>query len=150
MSDGSGGEDSYKRDCTFTNNGRTPFLCATGAFVSLAIVMILLFRPLLSYLSISGLDPSRFMTYVPHDNDNPGTLKASLLFDIIWFLFLGAECMLLEGLSNELDHIKEWPISESDYYCVETRKGVFAVAGIIGITMVFLASRLSMTALEAQ
>lgn len=58
------------------------------------------------------------------------------------------EILLLIGLSVESGHLKNW--SKPRPSCLIIQQGLFSAAGVFGLTTVFLASGLYVTALRAQ
>lgn len=139
--------DGDKGDCRYSGNGKTPLICAAGAFVALAIAMVVQHTHLLLSVSKSDPDPSLLLTW---DNDQLNTLtwQAAFFFVTTWICFSVGEVLLLIGLSVESGHLKGWSTLRSN--CFIAREGLFSSAGVFGITTVFLASGLSMTALRAQ
>ncbi|KAL7594875.1 hypothetical protein Lser_V15G31341 [Lactuca serriola] len=147
---GSGGGEAHKSDCRYSGNGETPLICAAGAFVALVIAMVVQHTHLLLSVSKSDPDPSLLLTWDPLSNDHLNTLtwQAAFFFVTTWICFSVGEILLLIGLSVESGHLKGWSTPRSS--CFTAREGLFSSAGVFGITTVFLASGLSMTALRAQ
>ncbi|KAJ9546480.1 hypothetical protein OSB04_019023 [Centaurea solstitialis] len=149
VSDGGGGETD-KNQCRYSGNGKTPLIYAAGAFLALAIAMVVQHTHLLLAVSKSDPDPSLLMTWDPLSDNHLNTLtwQAAFFFVTTWICFSVAEVLLLIGLSVESGHLKGWSIPRST--CFIAREGLFSSAGVLGITTVFLASGLSITALRAQ
>lgn len=149
VNDGGGG-DSEKSECRYSGSGKMPLICAAGAFLSLAVAMVVQHTHLLLSVSKSDPDPSLLMTWDPLGNDHLSTLtwQAGFFFITTWICFSVGEVLLLIGLSVESGHLKGWSTPRPN--CFIAREGLFSAAGVLGITTVFLASGLSMTALRAQ
>lgn len=62
--------------------------------------------------------------------------------------FAVGEILLLIGISVESGHLKNWSTSRPN--CLVLNQGLFLAAGVFGLTTVFLASGLYITALRAQ
>lgn len=62
--------------------------------------------------------------------------------------FAVAEILLLAGLSVESGHLKNWSKPRSNCYTI--KEGLFSAAGAFGLTTVFLAAGIYLTALRAQ
>nr|XP_043639381.1 uncharacterized protein LOC122610457 [Erigeron canadensis] len=146
VSDGGGG-DTAKTECRYSGNGKIPLICAAGAFLSLAVAMVLQHTHLLLSVSKSDPDPSQLLTWDP-DHLKSLSWQAGFFFITTWICFSVAEILLLIGLSVESGHLKGWSTSRTR--CFIAREGLFSAAGVLGITTVFLAAGLSITALRAQ
>ncbi|KAF5816814.1 hypothetical protein HanXRQr2_Chr03g0138441 [Helianthus annuus] len=131
-------------ECRYSGNGKMPLLCAAGAFLSLAIAMVVQHTHLLLAVSKSDPDPSQLSNH----NLNTLTWQAAFFFITTWICFSVGEVLLLIGLSVESGHLKGWLKPRSS--CFIAREGLFSSAGVLGITTVFLATGLSITALRAQ
>lgn len=85
MSDG-GVEDTAKSECMYSGNGKTPLICAVGAFLALAIAMVVQHMHLLLAVSKSDPDPSLLMSRDPLSNDHLNTLtwQAAFFFITTW------------------------------------------------------------------
>ncbi|KAL8263472.1 hypothetical protein R6Q59_021602 [Mikania micrantha] len=132
-------------ECRYSGNGKTPLICAAAAFLSLAVAMVMQHTHLLLALAKSDQDPA-----ITWDNQHLNTLtwQAAFFFITTWICFSIGEVMLLIGLSVESGHLKGWLTPRPS--CFIAREGLFSSAGVLGITTVFLASGLSITALRAQ
>ncbi|GJY83710.1 leucine-rich repeat-containing G-protein coupled receptor 4 like protein [Tanacetum coccineum] len=148
VSDDGGGETD-KSECRYSSNGKTPLICAAGAFLALAIAMMVQHTHLLISVSKSDPDPSLLMTWeIANDHLSTLTWQAAFFFITTWICFSVAEILLLIGLSVESGHLKGW--SAPRPRCFIAQEGLFSSAGVFGITTVFLATGLSITALRAQ
>ncbi|KAK3027744.1 hypothetical protein RJ639_042484, partial [Escallonia herrerae] len=134
-------------ECRYSGSGTTPLLCAVGAFVALAIGMVVEHTYML--VAVSKSTPPALITWDP-DSDPAKTLtwQAGFFFVTTWVCFAVGEILLLIGLSVESGHLKNWSTPRPS--CLIIRQGLFAAAGVFGLTTVFLASGLYITALRAQ
>ncbi|KAI3804200.1 hypothetical protein L1987_25572 [Smallanthus sonchifolius] len=135
-------DGTTRNECRYSGNGKTPLICGASAFLSLAIAMVVQHTYLL--LAVSKSDP------VPLSNQhlNSLTWQAAFFFITTWICFSVGEVLLLIGVSVESGHLKGWLTPRPS--CFIAREGLFSSAGVLGITTVFLASGLSVTALRAQ
>lgn len=85
---GSGGGEAHKSDCRYSGNGKTPLICAAGAFVALVIAMVVQHTHLLLSVSKSDPDPSLLLTWDPLSNDHLNTLtwQAAFFFVTTWYI----------------------------------------------------------------
>ncbi|XP_076930347.1 uncharacterized protein LOC143595108 [Bidens hawaiensis] len=134
-------------ECRYSGNGKRPLICAAGAFLSLATAMVVQHTHLFLAVSKSHPDPSQLMTWDSH-HLNTLTWQAAFFFITTWICCSITEVLLLIGLSVESGHLKGWLKPRAS--CFIAREGLFSSAGVLGITTVFLASGLSITALRAQ
>ncbi|XP_010259395.1 PREDICTED: uncharacterized protein LOC104598846 [Nelumbo nucifera] len=141
--------EERRHACIYSDSGKTPLLCAGGAFLSLAIAMIVehayihaavynnLIPSTLIALNNSGFCLSRSLSW-----------QAGFFFLTTLMCFAVTEVILLIGLGIESGHLNEW--SRPRTSCLVVREGLFSAAGVSGLTTVFLASGLYLTALRAQ
>ncbi|KAI3469320.1 hypothetical protein Pfo_025983 [Paulownia fortunei] len=136
-----------KSECTYTGNGKLPFLSATGAFFALAMAMVVQHTYLL--VAVSKSDSLIEITWAP-DSVFIKTLtwQAAFFFVSTWMSFAVGEILLLIGLSAESGHLKDWEISRPS--CLIIGRGLFTAAGVFGLVTVFLASGLYITVLRAE
>ncbi|CAL5184323.1 unnamed protein product [Lathyrus oleraceus] len=141
-----GKENGNKSVCVYNSNGKVPLLCAAAAFVGLAIALVMEHTYML--IAVSKSSPS----LLNWDPDSPSakslTWLAGFFFIATWICFAVAEVLLLAGLSVESGHLKNW--SKPRTGCYTIREGLFSAAGVFGLTTVFLAAGLYLTALRAQ
>ncbi|KAK9076046.1 hypothetical protein SSX86_004378 [Deinandra increscens subsp. villosa] len=132
-------------ECRYSGNGKTPLACGAAAFFSLAMAMVVQHTHLLLSVSKSSdFDPS----LLNQNHLNTLTWQAAFFFITTWICFSVGEVLLLIGLSVESGHLKGWLTSRQR--CFIAPEGLFSSAGVLGITTVFLASGLSITALRTQ
>ncbi|KAF8401387.1 hypothetical protein HHK36_012325 [Tetracentron sinense] len=136
---------TYK--CIYSGSGRTPLLCAAGAFVGLAIAMVMEHAYIL--FAITRSTPPALIAWDP---DPPFakalTWQAGFFFVTSWVCFGLGEVLLMIGLAVESDHLREWSIPRPS--CFVVREGLFSAAGVFGLTTVLLAVGLYLTLLQAQ
>lgn len=73
-------------ECRYSGNGKTPLICAAGAFLSLAIAMVVQHTHLLLAVSKSDPDPSQLMTWDSH-HLNTLTWQAAFFFITTWYVY---------------------------------------------------------------
>ncbi|XP_052116907.1 protein MODIFYING WALL LIGNIN-2 isoform X1 [Arachis duranensis] len=125
-----------KSECVYSGSGKVPLLCATSAFVGLAIAMLMEHTYML--IAVTKSSPA-LLTW------DPDSASAKSL---TWLCFAVSEILLLAGLSVESGHLNKWSKARTDCYTV--REGIFSAAGVFALTTVFLEAGLYLTALRAQ
>ncbi|CAL5346891.1 unnamed protein product [Camellia sinensis] len=134
-------------ECTYSGSGKTPLLCAAGAFLGLAIGMVVAHAYMM--VAVSQSPPPALVTWDP--DSGPGkslTWQAGFFFITTWIFFAVGEIMLLIGLSVESGHLKDWSTPRTG--CLTVMEGLFSTAGVFGLITVFLFAGLYITALRAQ
>ncbi|KAK6913715.1 DESIGUAL/Modifying wall lignin-1/2 [Dillenia turbinata] len=136
-----------KYECVYSGSGKTPLLCASGAFLVLAIGMVVEHMYLLIALNNSTPSP---LAALDLDSGPAKVLswQAAFFFVTTWICFAVGEVLLLVGLSVESGHLTDWSTPRQS--CLVTGEGLFSAAGVFGLTSVFLAAGLYLTALRAQ
>ncbi|CAL9201083.1 unnamed protein product [Musa hybrid cultivar] len=144
----SDGSRSY--ECVYTGSGRTPLACAVCAFLLFAVAMFAEH----AYMMVAVTCPSRPAPAAWPLPDGPRTLSSTgrwqtcALFLATWICFSIAEALLLIGIGVESGHVSQWRQPKPD--CHVIRPGLFAAAGIFGLSTVLLGVGLYLTALQAQ
>ncbi|OVA16839.1 Protein of unknown function DUF1218 [Macleaya cordata] len=140
-----GGGERY--ECIYSASGKIPLLCAVGAFLGLAIAMVMEHAYML--VAVSKRPPA-LIAWNADDSSSVKSLtwRAGFFFVTTWICFAVGEVLLLIGLSVESGHLKKW--WRPRLSCLVIREGLFLAAGVFGLTTVFLASGLYLTALRAQ
>ncbi|KAI3916205.1 hypothetical protein MKW98_004646 [Papaver atlanticum] len=140
------GEERY--ECIYSASGRIPLVCACGAFLGLAIAMVMEHAYML--IAVSKSSPPAIIAWSTQDSNSVKSLtwRAGFFFITTWICFAVAEVLLLIGLGVESGHIRKWWRPRPS--CLVIREGLFLAAGVFGLTTVFLASGLYLTALRAQ
>ncbi|CAO2832150.1 unnamed protein product [Amaranthus hypochondriacus] len=140
------GKDEY--ECLYSGNGKVPLICASVAFVVLAIAMLVQHSFML--IAISKTSHPVYISWDPQSSRPMKSLtwQAGAFFLSTWICFAIAEIMLLIGLSVESGHLKDWTTPNSS--CLVIREGVFTAAGVFALLSVFLAAGLYATALRIQ
>ncbi|XP_059278064.1 uncharacterized protein LOC132032462 [Lycium ferocissimum] len=138
---GKGGE------CTYSGSGKTPLLCASAAFLVLAIAMVIEHTYLL--IVVSKSTPPPILYWDPHSQSVKTLVwQAGFFFVSTWISFAVGEILLLIGLSVESGHLRHWETPRES--CLVLGQGLFSAAGVFGLLTVFLAAGLYITALRAQ
>ncbi|KAF8394628.1 hypothetical protein HHK36_020842 [Tetracentron sinense] len=145
LSSNTGQERTY--ECIYNVSGRTPLLCAAGAFVGLAIAMIM--EHVFMLIAVSTSTPPALIAWTP-DSRFPKALiwHAGFFFVTAWICFAVAEVLMMIGLGVESGHLRKW--SRPRPSCLIVREGLFSAAGVFGLTAVLFAAGLYLTALRAQ
>ncbi|KAL3634639.1 hypothetical protein CASFOL_021693 [Castilleja foliolosa] len=133
--------------CTYTGNGKLPLLSASAAFSALSIAMVVQHTYLL--VAVSKSDSLVEISWDP-DSAVAKALacQAGFFFVSTWVSFAVGEVLLLVGLSVESGHLKNWATPQPS--CLIIRQGLFTAGGVFGLTTVFLASGLYITALRME
>ncbi|QHO37700.1 hypothetical protein HN51_004333 [Arachis hypogaea] len=135
-----------KSECVYSGSGKVPLLCATSAFVGLAIAMLMEHTYML--IAVTKSSPA-LLTWDPDSASAKSlTWQAAFFFLTTWLCFAVSEILLLAGLSVESGHLNKWSKARTDCYTV--REGIFSAAGVFALTTVFLEAGLYLTALRAQ
>ncbi|KAJ4956126.1 hypothetical protein NE237_012909 [Protea cynaroides] len=133
-------------ECVYNGSGKTPLFCGIGAFLGLAIAVIIQHAFMIVAISRSTSPP-----LIAWDPDSRASkfiaCQAGILFLTTWVCFAVAEVLLLIGLSVESGHLKKWRRPRPS--CIVVGEGLYSAAGVFGLTTVFLASGLYLTALRA-
>lgn len=143
-----GDEGKGKRyECTYSGSGKTPLLCAAGAFLGLAIAMVVAHVYLM--VAVSKSPPPALVIWDP-DSATAQTLtwQAGFFFITTWMSFAVGEILLLIALTIESGHLKDY--STPRPRCLILNQGVFSAAGVFSLVTVFLAAGLYITELRAQ
>ncbi|KAM3324020.1 hypothetical protein P3S67_005171 [Capsicum chacoense] len=137
---------SGKEECTYSGSGKTPLLCASAAFLVLAIAMVIEHTYLLIVVSKST---PPMLYWDPHSQPVKTLVwQAGFFFVSTWVSFAVAEILLLIGLSVESGHLRHWEAPRES--CLVLGQGLFSAAGVFGLLTVFLSAGLYITALRAQ
>ncbi|PSR92528.1 Leucine-rich repeat-containing G-protein coupled receptor 4 like [Actinidia chinensis var. chinensis] len=143
----SDGGDGKTNECTYSGSGKVPLLCAAGAFLGLAIGMVV--AHVYMVVAVSQSQPPALVTWDP---DSPPakslTWQAGFFFVATWICFSVGEILLLVGLSVESGHLKDWSTPRPT--CLSIRQGLFSAAGVFGLFTAFFCSGLYITALHVQ
>ncbi|XP_047309473.1 uncharacterized protein LOC124912878 [Impatiens glandulifera] len=139
--------DEKIHECKYTGSGKTTLITAGGAFVELAIAVSIQHGYLMAALSKSTSIDSASAWDPISTSAKSLTWQACFFFVSTWISFIVGEILLLIGISIESDHVKNW--TGPRLRCLTVRPGLFATAGIFGLTTVFLAVGLYITALRA-
>ncbi|KAA8531282.1 hypothetical protein F0562_005991 [Nyssa sinensis] len=144
---GDKGDYGQRYECSYSGSGKTPLLCASAAFVGLAIAMVVEHTYMM--IAVSKSTPPALVTWDPHsDPAKTLTCQAAFFFLTTWICFAVGEILLLIGLSVESSHLKNWSTPRPS--CLIIPEGLFSAAGVFGLITVFLAAGLYITALRAQ
>ncbi|KAK9161675.1 hypothetical protein Syun_008016 [Stephania yunnanensis] len=137
-----------RSQCVYNSSGKIPLLCACGAFLSLAIAMVMEHAYML--VAVSQAKPPALLAWNPDESPYSKSLawQAGFFFFTTWICFAAGEMLLMIGIGVESGHLRKWWKPRTS--CLVTRPGIFLAAGVFGLTTVFLASGLYMTALRAQ
>ncbi|KAI9123230.1 hypothetical protein K1719_006119 [Acacia pycnantha] len=141
--EGKGGKNS---ECVYSDNGKVPLLCASCAFVGLAIAIVVEH----AYLMIAVSKSPALISWEPDDSSSARflTWQAGFLFISTWICFAVGEILLLAGVSVESGHLRNWDNPKTT--CLVIKQGLFAAAGVFALTTVLLAAALYLTAVRAQ
>ncbi|CAN4106347.1 unnamed protein product [Withania somnifera] len=138
---------SGKDVCTYSASGKTPLLCASAAFLALAIAMVIEHAYLL--IVVSKTTPPPILYWDPHSQSVKTLVwQAGFFFVSTWVSFAVGEILLLIGLSVESGHLRHWETPRES--CLVLGQGLFSAAGVFGLLTVFLGGGLYITALRAQ
>ncbi|XP_074294162.1 uncharacterized protein LOC141621955 [Silene latifolia] len=142
------GDKGKDYECVYSGNGKVPLICASVAFVALAIAMLVQHSFML--IAMGKTSPPSFVSWDPESSRPMKSLtwQAAFFFISTWVCFAVGEIMLLIGLSVESGHLREWSSPKSN--CLIVREGVFTAAGVFSLLTVFLAAGLYATALRVQ
>ncbi|XP_074302450.1 uncharacterized protein LOC141634021 [Silene latifolia] len=142
------GDKGRDYECVYSGNGKVPLICASVAFVALAIAMLVQHSFML--IAMGKTSPTTFVSWDPESSRPMKSLtwQAAFFFISTWVCFAVGEIMLLIGLSVESGHLRDWSSPKSN--CLIVREGVFTAAGIFSLLTVFLAAGLYATALRVQ
>ncbi|KAK7264680.1 hypothetical protein RJT34_32290 [Clitoria ternatea] len=144
MSTSENGKGS-KSECVYSGSGKMPLLCASCAFIGLAIAMLIEHAYMM--IAVSNSSPV-LLTCDPHSaSAKTLTWQAGFFFVTTWLCFAIGEILLLAGVSVESGHLRNW--SKPRPTCLTIGEGLFSAAGVFALTTVFLASGLYLTALRA-
>ncbi|CAN6468559.1 unnamed protein product [Victoria cruziana] len=138
--------------CLYSGTGRTPFLCSLASLLLLAVAMGLEHGYLLTaFTKSSDSNPGQppllvWMSY--SSTANSLKWQASLFFLGTWICFAVGEIILVIGIAVESGHFHDWARARTD--CLVMRSGLFAAAGVFGLTAMFIICALYLTALQAQ
>ncbi|XP_042500553.1 uncharacterized protein LOC122078582 [Macadamia integrifolia] len=144
VKDGRKGGESY--ECVYSGSGKIPLLCGVGAFLGLAIAVIVQYAYLI--IAVSRSTPPPLIAWDPDSRSSKSiACQAGVLFLTTWVCFAVGEVLLLIGLSVESGHLKKWWRPRPS--CLIVGPGLYSAAGVFGLTTVFLASGLYLTALRA-
>ncbi|KAF7837759.1 putative transmembrane protein [Senna tora] len=134
-------------ECVYSGSGKVPLLCAACAFIGLAIAMVVEH----AYLLIAQASSSFQLEQIDNAYVSRVVKMMSIEFGVCLFVcricFAVGEILLLAGVSIESGHLKNWNSPRST--CLVLRQGLFSAAGVFGLTTVFLAAALYLTALRA-
>ncbi|CAM8977892.1 unnamed protein product [Rhodiola kirilowii] len=140
-------EKEQANQCVYSGNGKTPLLFAASAFVILATAMAVEHGYML--IVVSKTPDSALVAWDPDSPSSKSlTWQAAYFFISTWVCFAVGEILLLIGITVESSHLTKWTTPSSN--CLMIREGLFASAGVIGMTTVFLATGLYLTALRIQ
>ncbi|ERN16805.1 uncharacterized protein LOC18445132 [Amborella trichopoda] len=127
--------DGEKVLCVYGGDGKTPSLCALGAFVVLGIAMLVQQAFIISAArnSASSPDGSRPLVAWMFSSSPSESLHylETLFFGFSWVCFSVAEVLLLIGIVVESNHSRNWRSPKS--HCLLFPKGFFLATGILGI-----------------
>ncbi|XP_043718603.1 uncharacterized protein LOC122666633 [Telopea speciosissima] len=141
---GSKGGERY--ECVYSGSGKTPLLSGVGAFLGLAIAVIVQYAYLI--IAVSKSTPPPLIAWDPDSRSAKSiACQAGVLFLTTWVCFAVGEVLLLIGLSVESGHLKKWWRPKPT--CLVVGPGLFSAGGVFGLTTVFLSSGLYLTALRA-
>ncbi|KAG9459573.1 hypothetical protein H6P81_004081 [Aristolochia fimbriata] len=142
----SSNKEEQRYECVYSGSGKTPLTCAVAAFVALAIAMVTKHAYIL--IAVSKDNPPALVSWTTDSSSQALTWQACFFFAATWVCFAVAEVLLMIGIGVETGHLKKWTRPRPS--CLVARQGLFAAAGIFGLTTVFLAAGLFLTALRAQ
>ncbi|GFZ13928.1 transmembrane protein, putative [Actinidia rufa] len=131
-SDGGKGKTN---ECTYSGSGKVPLLCAAGAFLGLAIGMVV--AHVYMMVAVSQSQSPALVTWDPDSSPCQVPSHGKLDFSLLQL-----------GLSVESGHLKDW--STPSPTCLTVRQGLFSAAGVFGLFTAFFCSGLYITALQAQ
>ncbi|KAL2960255.1 hypothetical protein AAZX31_17G030100 [Glycine max] len=134
-----------KSECVYSGSGKMPLLCASCAFIGLAIAMLVEHTFLL--MAVSNSSPALLTLDPDSASAKSLTWQSGFFFVTTWICFAVGEILLLAGVSVESGHLKNW--SKPKPSCLSIREGLFCAAGVFALATVFLASALYLTALRA-
>ncbi|KAL9237213.1 hypothetical protein vseg_011793 [Gypsophila vaccaria] len=145
---GNNKEGNEESECEYSGNGKVPLICASAAFVALAIAMLVQHSFML--IAVANTSPPPLVSWDPDSSlpINSLTSQAAAFFISTWICFAVGEIMLLIGLSVESGHLRDWSTPKQS--CLVVRGGVFTAAGVFSLLTVFLAAGLYATALRVQ
>ncbi|XP_077215609.1 uncharacterized protein LOC143850209 [Tasmannia lanceolata] len=131
-----------KYECVYSGSGRTALLCAVGAFVALAMAMVMKHGYIL--VALANPNPS-LIAWTPNSISSKAlTWQACFFFLTTWVSFAISEVLLTIGIIVESGHLRSRPS------CLIIQPGLFVAAGVFGLATVFLAAGLYLTILRAQ
>uniref|UniRef100_A0A7N0ZSJ9 Transmembrane protein n=1 Tax=Kalanchoe fedtschenkoi TaxID=63787 RepID=A0A7N0ZSJ9_KALFE len=139
--------EKQTNQCVYSGSGKTPLLFAASAFVILGIAMAVEHGYML--VAVSKTPDSALVAWDPDSPSSKSlTWQAAFFFISTWVCFAVGEILLLIGITVESSHLRKWASPSSN--CLMIREGLFASAGVIGMSTVFLATGLHLTALRIQ
>ncbi|XP_031485737.1 protein MODIFYING WALL LIGNIN-1 isoform X1 [Nymphaea colorata] len=138
--------------CLYSGSGRTPFVCSLVSLLLLAIAMGLEHGYLLTAITkTSDSNPGRppLLVWMSYSSTAKSMKWQALLFFMgTWICFAVGEVILVIGIAVESGHLHGWARARTD--CLVMRTGLFAAAGVFGLTAMFIVCALYLTALQAQ
>ncbi|PSR97915.1 L-threonine 3-dehydrogenase [Actinidia chinensis var. chinensis] len=143
----SNGGEGKRNECTYSGSGKAPLLCAAGAFLGLAIGMVV--AHVYMMVAVSQSPPPALVTWDPDSAPAQSlTWQAGFFFVATWICFSVGEILLLIGLSVESGHLKDWSTPRPT--CLTIGQGLFSAAGVLGLVTAFFYAGLYITVLRAQ
>eukprot|EP00262_Sarcandra_glabra_P017761 TRINITY_DN6187_c0_g1_i1.p1 TRINITY_DN6187_c0_g1~~TRINITY_DN6187_c0_g1_i1.p1 ORF type:complete len:274 (+),score=22.09 TRINITY_DN6187_c0_g1_i1:216-1037(+) len=136
-------EGRERFNCVYNRNGETSLLCAVGAFLTLAISVVI--QHVYMWLAVKNRQQSSVGSPPQTIWDARYSSKANLLGKQLAFLLLStwvcfavAEVLLVIGMTVESTHLRRWRHARRD--CLVTRHGAFLAAGVFDLSTVILAT----------
>eukprot|EP01018_Ginkgo_biloba_P028256 Gb_39216 [translate_table: standard] len=145
----SAGEEEMELKCMYTSNGRTTLMCASGAFLSLGIAwgieQAYMWIALCNPPSTEPLRPlSAWASNAPSVKSL--TIQAAFFFVSSWICYAVAAVLLVIGIAVEATHIGNASMARNK--CLVIREGLFAAAGVFGLSTTSLGVAFYVTALQ--
>ncbi|KAG0496373.1 hypothetical protein HPP92_001064 [Vanilla planifolia] len=139
--------------CYYSSSGKTPLAFALVSFLLFAVAMFAEH----AYMLVAITSPSS-TTFAPFSAPTNSRMpspaakalkwQACFLFLTTWMCFAIAEVLLMIVIGVESGHLYNW--TRPRVTCPAVRPGLFATAGVLGLTTVFLGVALYLTALRTQ
>ncbi|XP_068662371.1 uncharacterized protein [Aristolochia californica] len=143
----SSNKEEQRYECVYSGSGKMPLTCAVAAFVALAMAMVTKHAYIL--VAVSKAKPPALVSWTTESSSSQAlTWQACFFFASTWVCFAVAEVLLMIGIGVETGHLEKWTRARPS--CLVTRQGIFAAAGVFGLTTVFFAAGLYLTAMRAQ
>ncbi|XP_027921824.1 uncharacterized protein LOC114179613 [Vigna unguiculata] len=108
-----------KSECVYSGSGKMPLLCASCAFIGLALAILVEHTFML--IAVSNSSPALLTLDPDSASAKSLTWQAGFFFVTTWICFAIGEILLLAGVSVESGHLKNWWKPKPS--CISVREG---------------------------